>query len=752
MYRDTGYSLSHLVESIKLGDIALPEIQRPFVWKSAKVRDLFDSMYRGYPVGTLMLWETGAPAGARRIGGGPEDRPPRLLIVDGQQRLTSLFAVMTGTEVITRSFVPKRITVAFRPVDEMFEVSDAAIRKDADFIPDITALWQSGYKSTVRAFFERLAEAKSEAIPHEVQDRLEERIDRVRDLRDFRFQVIELGSTADEAEVAEIFVRINSKGVQLNQADFILTLMSVNWEPGRQALEGFCRSAVDPNVKGTSARNPYLDPKPEQMLRAAIALAFRRGRLQHVYNLLRGKDMDTGAVSEKRRVEQFERLQVAQARVLDLTNWHEFLKSLAAAGFRSSRMITSATAIVYSYALWLIGKYDFGLNSRDLRQVIARWFFMAHTTGWYSSSPESTIESDLARLRGLPSDDSQAFIRALDQTISSVFTRDYWDITFPARLDTSAAHSPALYGYWAALNLLDAQLLFSTQRLRDTFDSGAAAPRSVERHHLFPKAFLARQGVTNQTQVNAIANMAFLDWPDNTEISAEDPTVYWPVFRERLTPAQREQQEYWHALPPGWDHLDFRGFLDRRRHLMARVVRDAFDTLREASVPEVADSAEDVIRLGESQTVEFKSTARYNLHTGQTDRRMEHAIVKSVAGFLNGQGGTLVIGVDDSGQVLGLASDLATTGKGDLDGFELAVRQRLESSLSAPTAATVRMDFQTVDGKDVCLVRVRPAAAPVFARGDGGSSQADQFWVRTGNATIQLRGDELMTYTSDHWG
>ncbi len=130
LYRDTSYSLTHLIEDIKHGRIALPDIQRPFVWSSAKVRDLFDSMYRGYPVGTLMLWETGADVGMHQVGGGEQTKVAQRLIVDGQQRLTSLFAVLTGRSVVTKSFLQKRIRIGVRPSDEAFEGTDAGIGRD----------------------------------------------------------------------------------------------------------------------------------------------------------------------------------------------------------------------------------------------------------------------------------------------------------------------------------------------------------------------------------------------------------------------------------------------------------------------------------------------------------------------------------------------------------------------------------------------------------------------------------------------
>lgn len=754
LYRDTGYSLIHLIEDIKHGNIALPDIQRPFVWSSAKARDLFDSMYRGYPIGTLMFWETGADVGTRQVGGGENDKVAKLLIVDGQQRLTALFAVLTGNPVLTKTFEDKRIRIAFRPTDETFEVTDAAIEKDPEFIADITVLWANGYKSTVRDFMTRLGENRNGALDHEAQDFLEERIDRVRDLRDFRFQVIELNANANEEQVAEIFVRINSEGVKLNQADFILTLMSVHWEKGRKQLETFCRDAVDPKVNGPSPRNPFIDPSPDQLLRAGVGLAFRRGRLQHVYNILRGKDLETGNVSAERRSLQFDELRRAQDEVTDLTNWFEFLKCVNQAGFRSRRMVTSENALIYTYILWMIGKRDFGLDIKKLRGVIGRWFFMAHTTGRYTSSPESQIEADLGRVTALEPNDGEAFCVDLDRIVRSNFTGDYWDISLPNRLDTSSARSPVLYAYWAALNLLDAELLFSKLRIRELLDPNVTAPRSIERHHLFPKAYLAAQDIRSTRQVNAIANMAFLDWPENVTIGANNPLQYWPAMTVGIDSEHLKRQAYWHALPVGWEQLEYSTFLERRRELIAKVVRDGFNRLWEdKSAPTASSTLVDLLAIGESQTVEFKSTARWNVRTGQADKKMEHVITKTVCGFLNAEGGTLLVGVDDAGQVLGLSADMQTLGsKANRDGYELFLRQLLDNNLSVQTAGIVRIRFEEVRGNDVCVVSVAASGRQVFARPHEGGQGPTEFWVRIGNATKQLHGDDMVEYRDSHWG
>ena len=753
LYRDTGYTLMHIVEDIKNGGIALPDIQRPFVWNTTKVRDLFDSMYKGFPVGTLVFWETGAEAGTRRIHGTANDRPPKLLIVDGQQRLTSLYSVLTGRAVLTKSYKEQFIRIAFRPSDETFEVSNAAIERSPEFIHDVTELWSEGYKARVRKFIERLRKIRGESLDATELDHYEERIDRVRDLRDFRFQVVELNVHAEEAQVAEIFVRINSEGVQLNQDDFILTLMSVYWEKGRKELEDFCRSAADAAGKRPSPRNDFITPTPNQMLRVGVGFAFRRARLSLVYNILHGKDLETGIISTERRDAQFDELRRAQEEVLDLTNWHEFLKCLKHAGFRSSRMISSETALLYSYVIWLIGRRDFDLDYTKLRSVISRWFFMAHTTGRYTNSPEAQLEADLRRLLDIGTFDGEMFCQELDRGIRAVFTNDFWEISLPNMLDTAAAKSPALSSYWAALNLLDAESLFSGQAIRDLFDA-QDAPRSLERHHLFPKGYLRTKGIRTKRHVNSIANMSFIDWPENAEIGDSAPQEYWPAMAGRLDSKKLKQQRYWHALPMGWEQLDYSEFLKKRRKLIAKVVEDGFKILwdEQGSVSSPSDVT-DYLLAGESQSVEFKSTARLNLHSHRVDKEMGHAIVKTVCGFINAEGGALLIGVDDAGAVLGLEDDMQTLGSPGRDSYELFLRQVLDDNLSISTAGIVRIRFEQLEGREICVVSAAPAPKSVFAKSlGGGQGDFSDFWVRVGNATKQLYGNEMLEYQERHWG
>ena len=579
LFKKVDYILKKLVEDISMGEIGLPDIQRPFVWPMTQVRDLFDSMYRGFPIGYLLFWENGSSDTHRTIGAAPKQKVARLLIVDGQQRLTSLYAVMKAVPVITKNFKSQRIKIAFHPLSEKFEVSNAAIEKDVEWIPDISILWQPDTKPHAfkRKFLEKLG--KRRPLTVEEEDIIHERIDRLIKLEEYPLTALEISSSVDEDKVSEIFVRINSKGTPLNQANFILTLMSVFWDEGRKELEEFCRRSKAPSPDGSpSPFNHYLRPNPDQLLRVSVALGFRRARLEHVYSLLRGKDLETRQFSDEQRVKQFALLQEAQAYVLDLQNWHEFFKVLKRAGYPSDQLISSQMAVLYTYALWLIGKRDFKVDLYRLREVMARWFFMATLTGRYTSSPEARFEQDMALLRSANTADD--FVRILDEQISAVLTKDYWEVTLPNELETAAARNTAQFAYYAALCLLEARVLYSKMKVSELLDPTTKAKKTaLERHHLFPRKYLQRIGVREKRLINQVANYALVEWSDNIKISDRAPSDYVPELEKRFASDELQQMYDWHGLPSNWYELDYEDFLKERRRRIALIIKFGFERL-----------------------------------------------------------------------------------------------------------------------------------------------------------------------------
>ena len=580
VFKEVGYSLSKLIEDIEMGEIGLPEIQRPFVWPNSKIRDLFDSMYKGYPIGYLLFWVNGLGGVHRQIGANAKQKIARLLIVDGQQRLTSLYAVIKGIPVVRKDYSEERIFIAFRPKDQKFEVTDAAIRRDPEFIPDISELWSGNVPRSrfVKGFISSLG--KHRPVSEQEEDELNEIIDQLYDLQNYPLRALELSSTVDEEQVADVFVRVNSQGTTLNQADFILTLMSVFWDAGRTQLEQFCRDARQPATGGASPFNYFIQPDPDQLLRVSVGLGFRRARLQHVYSILRGKDLETEEFSDERREQQFAVLKEAQDHVLNLQNWHEFLKTLVRAGYRSEKMISSQNALLYAYAFFLIGKRDYGIDGYTLRDLIARWFFMTSLTGRYTSSPESRMEQDLASLRGVTA--ARGFTHLIDRTIVDTFPDDYWNITLPNDLATSSARSPSLFAYYAALNLLGARVLFSKMKVSELIDPALRGTKTaIERHHIFPSGYLKTLGPTSTRDTNQIANFALVEWSDNIDISDKSPADYFPQYASRFAPQELDQMMYWHALPKGWEKMEYTEFLEARRKGIAKVIRDGFSRLTE---------------------------------------------------------------------------------------------------------------------------------------------------------------------------
>lgn len=580
-FKRVDYDLSGLLHYLDIGDIGLPDIQRPFVWSNAKVRDLFDSMYRGFPVGYFLFWENASLGGVKHIGtDGKQHTTPSRLIVDGQQRLTSLYAVFRGRKILDDDYKERQIEIAFRPRDGKFEVADAAVRRDPEWISNISELWASGKPvyQMVKGFLKTLSHKSP--ITEADEDLIAHNLDRLFDLQKYPFTALEIAPTVDEEQVADIFVRINSEGVKLNQADFILTLLSVFWDEGRHALEQFCRAARQPSTSSAkpSPFNHFIDPDPDQLLRVSVALGFGRGRLKSVYQVLRGKDLDTGEFSAERREQQFARLKQAQADVLDLTCWHQFLSALIGAGFRSSEMISSQNALLYGYAFYLIGRRRFQVADHLLQKAIGRWFFFTSLTGRYTSSPETVMDGDLNRLRDLR--DGQAFIANLDSLIASELTNDFWKITLPAALDSSSARNPELFAYVAAQNRLGAPVLFSHKKIGEMIDPAIRTrKKALERHHLFPRAWLENGGVTDLKIINQMANFALLEWPENIAISDEPPFAYVPQIRARFSTAEWSVMNELHALPKDWEQMAYGDFLVARRGLIANIVHRGFETL-----------------------------------------------------------------------------------------------------------------------------------------------------------------------------
>ena len=753
VFKKVDYIVGGLIQDIVLGRIGLPDIQRPFVWKNVKVRDLFDSMYKGYPVGYLLFWASGVSEDHRTIGSDSKQLSPNLVIVDGQQRLTSLYAVIRGEPVMRANYKTEPMRIAFNPLEEVFEVTSAAIERDRTFIPDISKLWQeeTSVFDVVNDYISGLQSAR-EVSSEEIRS-IQNAISRLHDVSSFPLTALELSADISEEDVADVFVRINSQGESLDQADFILTLMSVFWDEGRKELENFCRDSRTPSPTEASPFNHFIEPNPDQLLRVCVGLAFKRARLRHVYSILRGKDLTTGEFSEEGRSEQFEKLKQAQTKVLVLSNWHGFMQCVRQAGYRTGRMINSKNALIYTYTFYLIGKTEYRIREKTLRAVIAQWLFMSLVTGRYTGSPESAMESDLAMLRDVTT--TEDFISRLQHACRVALTDDFWAVTLPNELATSSARSPSLFAFEAALVLTEAPVLFSKFKVAEMLDPTLRGSHNfIERHHLFPKGHLAELRITESRDTNQIANFAYVERSDNVEISDQAPKEYLQSYQEELSEDNLVRMNQANALPDKWEDMDYWAFLERRREMMARLIQEGYKKLTSSADPFFESTEvdaeteriniEELISGKESDSTEFKSTLRVNLHTRKTDSRIEQAVLKTLAGFLNTDGGTLIIGVADDGTPSGIDADNFP----NEDRMSLHLTNIVNERMGPNTWTEMRANFEDFEEGRVLAVQCKKSPVPVYVK-DGND---EYFWVRTGPATTRLSASDMLDFIRQRFG
>lgn len=588
IFSNTTLTVNQLIEKIDTGELGLPELQRPFIWKDSKVRDLFDSLMRGYPIGYLMLWECPSLEKKKSIGVDLHNYDsPKEVIIDGQQRLTSLYAVMKGKKVINSKFDEKSIIISYNPLQDKFEVGYQATKKDPEWIYNISDVYttSSSFKF-INSFIKRLSEyreCKVGVLTEAEQDTISENINAIVNLKNHTLPVFDIKANAEEEDVSEIFVRVNSGGVSLKQNDFILTLLSLYWDEGRKEIEEFSKESTFPTKGKTTSYNQITTVAAQDLIRVVMAYAFDRARLKYGYKLLRGADFDKrGAVDGELRIQRFDTLKDKLPDVLDVHSWHEFLKAIMNAGYLSGDLILSGNAIFYSYAFYLIAKHRFHASYNENMHLTSLWFFYASLVSLYTGSFESTVESHLNSIKDLSTlKEYKDFILS---RVNERLTNDYFDITLVGSegLAVSGKGNNAWNAYVAALNIMDAKILFSKSNLlvSKLFEPGTDGNRkSLEKHHLFPKAHMKAQGYTD-AKINQMANYAFIDWKDNMDILDDAPSVYYPIVCEGRSDEEILRMEEENALPHGWENMPYEDFLVERRKLMAAKIKQAFDLLK----------------------------------------------------------------------------------------------------------------------------------------------------------------------------
>lgn len=593
LYSVTPHPIETILTWVKSREIAIPEIQRPFVWENAKVRDLLDSLYKGFPVGYLITWRNPNV----KLKDGTTSAGKRVLI-DGQQRVTALMASLLGQSVLNKNYESVRIAIAFSPLEERFEVANAAVINDRSWIEDVSILFRPETELL------ELVNAYAEANPALTQQEVFNRIDKVRKIANNQVGIIELSDGIDIETVTEIFIRVNSQGAALSQADFAMSKIAVNESFGgnllRKAIDYFCLLSVAPErlseieqsdrdfaaseffarMKWLSEYNEDLyDPNYTDMLRVAYTSQMGRGELKNLVALLSGRNFETRQFEEEIAERSFGLLKTGIVSFINETNFKRLIMILKSAGFVSSQLVTSQNAVNFAYILFLVGRSD-GLPAAELERLVRQWFVMSVITGRYSGSPETRYDQDIRQIRseGIPSH--------VHNVCSATLSPQYWEALLPSQMNTSAARSP----YWSTFQAAQAAtgtkgFLSINLTCRDLIENRGDA------HHLYPKNYMKAREFS-KGQYLQIANLALTQQEINIAIGDKPPKRYFselveqcnggPILYGAITEIRTLRENLAaHAIPTQLleTELSYDDFLEQRRILMAQIIKSYFDAI-----------------------------------------------------------------------------------------------------------------------------------------------------------------------------
>ena len=599
-YNASNVSLEQILGYIKSGEIAIPEIQRPFVWKPRQVRDLIDSLYMGYPTGYLII----SQSPDMKLKDGSQSAGKKIMI-DGQQRVTALMTSIVGMEVIGGDFKQRRIKISFNPQatgedEEIFKVQDNAILKDKKWIADIAEIFKPDFDQW--GFVNEYCKIN----PGINGSQMNKVLMRLLDIKNRQIGVISLDKDLNIDEVTEIFIRINSQGAKLNQADFAMSKIAANTEYEgnalRKAIDYFSHLAVEPDWYSDMAkdaafmkskyaeklkwlrddRESIFDPDYNDILRIAFMYKFGRAKLKDLVSLLGGRDFETREYKEVIAEESFKKLSNGVVDFMNQYTFSNFILGIKAAGFVSSKLINSQMTLDFAYTLYLFLNSDTTIDKTQIKHYVAKWFVMATLTSRYIGSPESQIDFDIKRIR------EKGFLSFFHEVEEANLSETFWNVRLVQSLETPVANSPFFNVFLAA------QIYFGDNAL---FSNGTKVGYLItlmgDVHHIFPKQYLRKSGYNDKRQYNQIANFTYLDTQVNKAISNDAPCVY---FKNAVDACRTGVSLYGNitdvdilyknmednCIPAeivSMDYTNYDNFLISRRRMMARKIRLYYEHL-----------------------------------------------------------------------------------------------------------------------------------------------------------------------------
>lgn len=593
-------SIGAILGLISSGDIAIPEIQRPFVWKKKQVRDLLDSLYKGYPTGYLIVWKNPSV----KLKDGTMSAGKKILI-DGQQRVTALMTAVAGIPVINSEYRKERIKIAFDPFAalsedreaEVFAVQDQSHLKSKRWIPDIAEVFRNDF-SVISFAIQYCKENPEMQI-----DTLDKIITNLRAIGNRMIGVIELSENLDIDVVTDIFIRINSKGTALSQGDFVMSKIAADETYGgnllRKAIDYFAHLCVEPAfcsfIRENDAnfvaseyfskikwleddREDVYNPECDDILRVAFMYMYPRAKLSDLVGLLSGRDFESREFRIDITEDTYAKLKEGVLNVFNKNNFNQFMLAIRGAGFISEKLVNSYMALDFAYALYLRLIKDQSVSVSEVKRIVQRWYVLSVLTGRYSASPESAFYKDIRQINEIGA------INALKSIEDATLSDNFWDVRVVQDLSYTSTINPTYLVYLAAqVAGNDKSLLSNTITVKDLIEVAGDV------HHIFPKEYLKSAGY-DRNLYNQNANYAYLDAQVNKSIGKQAPFEYFAkavqqcqtkqIMCGSITDLEMLKANLAENCIPfetvEMSHIDYNTFLDQRRKLMAQKIKNYY--------------------------------------------------------------------------------------------------------------------------------------------------------------------------------
>ncbi len=694
-------SIQNLVDQIGRDEILLPEFQRGYVWNRNQVRGLMHSLYRKHPTGHLLTWRTYRPTLVR--GGESPPEGHSLLLLDGQQRLTTLYVLFRGKAPLFYEGESLFFDLYFNMQTEEFMFWQKLRMENNPAWVQVHEFFSVGLPKLL-AQLETVEEARRELIQQNLA-----RLGRLDDIRNYTYTVDQV--TSDEftlEEVVDIFNRVNSRGTPLTRADLALAHVCSIWPEARAELRAF------------SAKMDKLGFGVDLNFLVRCMAGVATGSI-----MLEGPFM---RVPAERLQSAWERMQPA---------FEGLVGTLGFEGFIAGLDDLPTNNVLIPVTIYLAKQGGHFPNDAIKRRFI-RWLHLAGLWARYSGASETKLQQDVALVTGSDLDPTHeleaAILRERGRVVLEASDLDR------ARIDSAVARLSRVVA-----RSRDARDWFTGNRI---YDGAAGWNGEEERHYIFTRSVLKHTGFDDLQRINAVANRAFLSQKPPHEYRNVSPEEYLPdIAKSHPAALQAQSVPMDSAL---WKPELFLEFLAARRRLLA----EAINTFIRSWIPETSDDGgEDWVRTmmagGEGEKVEYKSSLRWDRKMDKINKDLEQVVVKTLAGFLNGQGGTLLLGVDDAGSAVGLAEDYGTLKNPGRDGFELHLQQILARHLGEAAAASfLTVNFHEIDGEDLCQITVEPSDHAVYVN----DQNVSVFYLRIGNGTKPMPVMEAVKYVQTRWG